>query len=122
MNDETTSRPPSPPADELPDAHVLMMRMMANSLTNQEKLALLMQGLSYEHRYRIICGDGLQNVTVRSDANALESHHVELGQQTGGTSTIDNPQSTAVDARPITESRASEGAYSIPSERSTAIP
>ena len=79
---------------------------------------MLMQSLSFEQRYQVLCGDGLPNVTVRPDANAPEPHHVELGQQTGGTK-IEHPQIVAEDVRPMMESRISDGADS---ERSTAIP
>ena len=77
-----------------------------------------MQTLSFEQRFQVLCGDGLPNVTVRPDASASEPHHVELGQQTGGTE-IENPRIAAEDVRPMMESRISDGADS---GRSTAIP
>ena len=118
---------------ELSDSQVLALRMMAEaeSLTPRWRLEMVMQVLPARERFRILFGDELPNVTVRgrSDAEAFRSAVRE--QQDDGASAIDgtpsvtndqhgvnrievhekieNPQSTAEDARPITESRVSDG-------------
>ena len=89
MDDKNTSRPPS---TDISDMQVLVMRKLVESNIPQEKSGILMQGLPFDERFRILCGNGCPNVTQRSSDDA-RSHPVVYEQQGNGIITIDKTQS-----------------------------